>query len=148
MWPNIMAFQPTYCTPLRLPRAVINKRAFTIRGLGRSMWLENHNVFRRSMKRALVNALSEAGKHMDIGIMQINSYWHGHRVESLPYLFDPLVNLHIGAVILGEQKKRSASWWEAVGRYHAPNNDLASLKRAEKYRQRVKKIHQKIIEEY
>lgn len=93
-------------------------------------------------RQGLLLALDD-GKHVDIGIMQINSLWHRHRVERLDHLLDPYVNLKKGAEILIEQKKRSSSsdWWEAVGRYHAPGRDDKSMRRASNYRDKVKKKH-------
>ncbi len=93
---------------------------------------------------SLLRSIRE-GKHVDIGIMQVNSYWHHHRVNSLSDLLNPYVNLNKGAEILKEQRKRSKNWWEAVGRYHAPGNDEQSLRRAERYRNRVKLIYEKYI---
>lgn len=87
------------------------------------------------------------GKHADIGIMQVNSLWHAHRVAALSDLLHPHTSLHVGAMILVEQRRRSQSWWEAVGRYHAPGRDAASLQRAQRYRDRVRSIYQQITEE-
>ncbi len=95
-------------------------------------------------RRALYEAL-DAGKRVDIGIMQINGYWHRHRVDELHYLLLPHISLIEGAKILLEQRERSEDWWEAVGRYHAPLNDENSKRRAERYRQRVKRIYQTIV---
>lgn len=92
----------------------------------------------------LLHVVSE-GKHVDIGIMQVNSYWHRHRVSRLSDILDPYVNLNIAAEILVEQRQRSDGWWQAVGRYHAPGNDNASLARAERYRTRVKALHEKYL---
>lgn len=86
------------------------------------------------------------GKHVDVGIMQINTRWHTHRVPELSDFLNPHINLESGAKILAEQRERSADWWEAVGRYHAPNNDKRSLQRATRYRQRVEIIYKKIME--
>ncbi len=93
---------------------------------------------------SLLRSIRE-GKHVDIGIMQVNSRWHHHRVNSISELLNPYVNLNKGAEILKEQRKRSNSWWEAVGRYHAPGNDTTSLTRAERYRNRVKAIYDTYI---
>ena len=85
------------------------------------------------------------GDHADIGVMQINSYWHKNRVSIVNDFLNPHTNVDKGAEILSEQRQRSDDWWEAVGRYHAPGNDQASLKRAERYRQRVKALYKKYI---
>lgn len=98
----------------------------------------------RDAEHALI-AAHKAGKQVDVGIMQINAYWHGHRVDQLERLLLPHVSLVEGAKILLEQRKRSQDWWEAVGRYHAPGNDVKSQARARRYRERVRKIYQEII---
>lgn len=96
-------------------------------------------------RTALYQAIDE-GKKVDVGIMQINAYWHHHRVDELHQLLLPHVSLIEGAKILVEQRQRSNDWWEAVGRYHAPLNDTHSKQRAEGYRQRVKKIYKEHIQ--
>lgn len=90
-------------------------------------------------EKALMDAL-KAGKQVDVGIMQINAYWHGHRVDHIAHLLLPHVSLIEGAKILLEQRQRSQDWWEAVGRYHAPGNDAKSRARAKRYRERVRSI--------
>lgn len=101
------------------------------------------NTFHEA-KVALQSALHK-NYRVDIGIMQINSYWHRDRVATPLHFLQPSVSVTEGAKILLEQRRRSDDWWEAVGRYHAPSNDAASLERAEAYRLRVKKIYQNIV---
>ncbi len=88
----------------------------------------------------LYSALA-VGKKVDIGIMQVNSYWHKQRVNHLQELLNPHTNLDIAAMILMEQRNKSRNWWDAVGRYHAPARDEKSKRRAEQYRQRVRRIY-------
>lgn len=71
---------------------------------------------------------------VDIGVMQVNWYWHQHRFSSLTQAWQPMVNLQVGAEILRECFEQTHDWWQAVGHYHAPNH----AKRAEAYRRRVK----------
>lgn len=92
-------------------------------------------------RQELLNAWGQ-GKSVDVGLMQINTRWHGHRVQHIADFLNPYINLSKAAEILIEQRRRSQDWWEAVGRYHAPGNDTASLKRAERYRQRVQHFYQ------
>lgn len=84
-------------------------------------------------------------RSIDIGLMQINSLWHAHRVNRIDDLLNPYVNLNTAADILREQRQRSQNWWEAIGRYHAPGNDSASKARARRYRKRVQTIYQQTI---
>lgn len=110
---------------------------------------ESKRFLNLSQTLAGLNHALDQGKRVDIGIMQVNSFWHSHRVDSIEHLLDPYVNLHKGAEILLEQKRRSTNqgWWEAVGKYHAPGNDKKSLSRAAVYRDKVKKKYETYIGE-
>ncbi len=88
----------------------------------------------------LNQSISE-GRRVDVGLMQINSYWHRDKYESPENLLNPFFNLEQGARILKQQKKEHESWWDAVGRYHAPGKDEKSQNRAKRYRIKVKSIH-------
>ena len=39
------------------------------------------------------------GKSIDVGLLQVNTRWHGHRVDRLESLLDPKINLGVGAAI-------------------------------------------------
>ncbi len=58
----------------------------------------------------------------DIGVMQINSLWlpelakYGVRENDL---FDPCVNISVGAWILNQRQGNYGNTWEAVGTYHS-----------------------------
>ena len=119
---------------------IYNPWPWTLNIEGRAKRFEQADEALTSLLRSI-----RAGKHVDIGIMQVNSRWHHHRVNSLGELLNPYINLTKGAEILKEQRKRSKSWWEAVGRYHAPGNDAKSLRRAARYRNRVKVIYDTYI---
>lgn len=60
----------------------------------------------------------------DVGLMQINSAWfpvlrkYGIVEQQL---YDPCVNLHVGAWILAQNMQRLGNSWEAVGAYNARN---------------------------
>lgn len=59
----------------------------------------------------------------DLGVMQINTQ-HLERLErygiSERDLFDPCVNIHVGAWILADAVRRHGMTWKAVGVYHSP----------------------------
>lgn len=59
-------------------------------------------------------------KSIDVGLMQINVKWHGHRVKDPLTLLDPRTNLRIGAQILKESLRSSPhDLVTGIGRYHS-----------------------------
>ncbi len=69
---------------------------------------------------ALSEALIDGKTNIDVGLMQINMKYHGHRFGSLAQAVDPVNNVTVAAQILKEEFKSCASdWWCAVGRYHS-----------------------------
>jgi soluble lytic murein transglycosylase-like protein len=62
----------------------------------------------------------------DMGLMQINSRWlptltrHGISADQL---WDPCINVHIGAWVLAGNFRRMGHTWEAVGAYNAVSPD-------------------------
>jgi len=63
---------------------------------------------------------------MDIGLMQINSSWlpelatHGISAHEL---WNPCVNIHVGAWVLSKSFRRLGMNWDAVGAYNARSRD-------------------------
>lgn len=58
----------------------------------------------------------------DIGVMQINTAWLSKLRTygiSRAALFDPCVNIHVGAWILAKDMARHGNTWKAVGSYNA-----------------------------
>lgn len=59
----------------------------------------------------------------DIGVMQINSWWLDRHLK--PYnitkekLYEPCLNIHVGAWVLANELKNRDDFWEAVGYYNA-----------------------------
>ncbi len=71
-------------------------------------------------------ALKEAIDHdksVDVGLAQINQHWHGQRFAHPRDMLDPWKNLAAAAAILREQARDSVTWFDAVGRYHAPSHE-------------------------
>ncbi len=105
---------------------------------------ELHSCFRRaSIRYDISQRLLEAIAHVessgnpmavnqnsngseDIGLMQINSFWlpklekYGIMRQDL---FDPCVNINVGAWILADNIYRHGYNWEAVGAYNAASQD-------------------------
>lgn len=64
--------------------------------------------------------LLKKGKSVDVGLMQINTKWHGHRVANPVDLLDPLTNVRIGAQILNERLSAlPKDAVKAIGNYHS-----------------------------
>lgn len=75
--------------------------------------------------------------NVDIGIAQINSIWHGHRVKHLTDLLDPYTNLKIAADILNEcLALYPKDAFRAIGAYHSGNK-----KKAERYARFVVRLY-------
>ncbi|WP_342632808.1 lytic transglycosylase domain-containing protein [Marinobacter alkaliphilus] len=70
--------------------------------------------------------VDERLRQIDVGMLQINLYWHKHRIEEFDELLIPAINIAIGSEILSEALNSSASSIEIqVGRYHSWTPDLA-----------------------
>lgn len=67
-----------------------------------------------------LDRLLKAGEHnVDIGLMQVNWGFHGHRVATPDQLLDPRRNIRIAAEILGEAMAAEAGdLARALGAYH------------------------------
>lgn len=65
---------------------------------------------------------------LDVGMCQINWYWHGQGFASVGALMDPRANIQYAANHLKNLKK-GKSWEYAIGAYHSPSNQV----RAKKY---------------
>ncbi|PXX95993.1 transglycosylase [Halomonas sp. LBP4] len=78
---------------------------------------------------------------VDIGIMQVNTRWHGHRVDDVTQLLDPSVGLRVGAEILRESiDSAPGDLVLGVGRYH----NWADEERARNYGRRILAIYRNI----
>jgi soluble lytic murein transglycosylase-like protein len=89
---------------------------------------------KQDAQRILANTIAEGNRHIDIGMMQINLYWHGHKVAKPEQLLNPITNLEIGAKVLAEAIQSSPNNLElGIGRYHSWQNAQAAVQ----YGQRV-----------
>lgn len=68
----------------------------------------------------LLLKLLQVNKSVDIGLMQINSRWHAHRVKKVTDLLDPETNVSVAAAILSELIDRYPdNALEVIARYHS-----------------------------
>lgn len=108
--------------------------------------LQGHPHFFATREEAysFASTLVEQGtKNFDVGIAQVNWYWHGERFDyNLWSAFDPYTNLTAAAQHLREQYARpECNTWElAVGCYHRPARGKSDLVIASAYADRVFKI--------
>jgi Transglycosylase SLT domain len=78
-----------------------------------------HYASREDAYRAL-KAYREAGyTSIDVGYMQVNLRYHGHRFTDLWTALDPLTNIRTGADILRDYYQATGSVERAVARYHS-----------------------------
>ena len=102
-------------------------------------WALNHAgkaIIPKSKQEAVnaLNQLLESGERsVDVGMMQVNLRWHGHRVAKPENLLDPRTNLDVGASLLAEAMQ-SAPENRAlgVGRYYSWKNRQAAIEYGQK----------------
>jgi len=77
-----------------------------------------------------IRSLLAAGhRSIDVGLMQVNLRWHGHRVQRAEDLLDPVTNLRVGAEILAESiASAPGNLTLGVGRYHSWNDRTAAYR--------------------
>ncbi|MGZ0076307.1 transglycosylase SLT domain-containing protein [Methylomonas sp. EFPC3] len=89
---------------------------------------------KQEAQHILNTAIAEGNRHIDVGMMQVNLYWHGHNVAKPEQLLNPVTNLEIGAKVLAEAIQSSPNNLElGIGRYHSWQNAHAAIQ----YGQRV-----------
>lgn len=83
---------------------------------------------------ALLNQLMDKGKrNIDVGIMQVNLRWHGHRVAKPEQLLIPSTNLEIGASVLSEAiQSVPGNLAHGIGRYYSWKNEPAAIQYGQK----------------
>jgi len=76
----------------------------------------------------LTKALAEGSRNIDVGLMQINFRWHGHRFDKPEDLLNPVTNLQIGALLLSEAIQSAPNNLVlGIGRYHSWQNVSAAV---------------------
>ena len=77
----------------------------------------------------LKKSIAEGHRSIDVGLMQINLHWHGHKVKAPEELLNPVTNLQIGAELLAEAIQSSPdNLVLGIGRYHSWQNTQAAVK--------------------
>jgi hypothetical protein len=65
--------------------------------------------------------LQQGKKNIDIGVMQLNYFWHGKHFASVSEMFDLKKNINYAASLLTSLYKQHGSWHKAVQHYHSAN---------------------------
>lgn len=104
-------------------RFYVRPHPFTLNSAGRSYYFSDYDAAEKKLLELL-----KTNKSVDIGIMQINSYWHKDKIPSgkITDLLDPKINVELGAKILKHSLASSKDPCIAVGHYHSWNDDLAA----------------------
>ncbi|MGI9449092.1 MAG: lytic transglycosylase domain-containing protein [Geminicoccaceae bacterium] len=77
-------------------------------------------------------------RNIDIGLVQVSWPINRHVITDPFLALDPVTNLSLGARILRECFDRLGEWWQAVGCYHSPTPERASVYRGRVYRHWLK----------
>lgn len=103
--------------------------------------VEGEAFFPTSRDEAVQLLAAHHGKSVDVGLMQVNIRWHGHRVTSPRDLLEPTTNLKIGATILKEAlDSEPGDLTVGLGRYHSASPD-----RGRAYAQTVIALYRHLI---
>lgn len=91
-------------------------------------------VYPSSRKEAAerLDSLLDSYTSVDVGLMQVNLRWHGHRVDSPHSLLDPRTNLRVGAEILSEAMASTSDPYVGIGRYYTWSDNDASRRYGER----------------
>lgn len=82
----------------------------------------------REAHALLKQSLDEGNRLIDVGLMQINLRWHGHRVSTPAQLLDPMTNVQIGAELLAAAIQSAPHDLAlGIGRYYSWNNVEAAV---------------------
>ena len=112
-------------------RGYLNPSPWTIRA-DKPFYAATEDEARKELLRLL-----KTKRSVDVGMLQINTKWHGNRVSRITDLLDPLVNVRIAAQILEEQFRRfPEDAYLAVGNYHSSDS-----KRARWYARHVFRVY-------
>jgi soluble lytic murein transglycosylase-like protein len=102
---------------------------WTLRAPGRPFYAQGQAEAQKKLAALQV----QYGEAIDVGIMQINLHWHGHRVNDPAELLDPETNLLVGASVLATAIRSAPDDLAlGIGRYHSWQE-----KRARDYGKRV-----------
>lgn len=89
---------------------------WTLRAPGRPFYAKSQ----AEAQKKLTEFQAHYGEAIDVGIMQINLHWHGHRANSPIELLDPETNVMVGASVLATAIHSAPDdLILGIGRYHS-----------------------------
>lgn len=98
----------------------------------------NKSAAEQGLKRFLALGI----RNIDVGIMQVNLYWHGDKVPNDLALLDPKTNINVAARYLRDINKQNIT--KTVSDYHAPTNPEHGKNYVNLVKRYEKIIHEKI----
>ena len=99
-------------------------------------------INRKSAEEALNKLIVKGIRNVDVGIMQVNLYWHGDKVKNALDLLDPATNITVAAQYLHQINKNNVV--KQVADYHAPKNPVRGKAYVNHVKHYEKIIHEKI----
>lgn len=128
----------TWEVPTPLIKAIAqtesNFHPWAVNIAGRSYYPET-----REEALSLIRSAMARSKSVDIGIMQLNSWWLKRLKLTPEQVLDPEPNILMGSWILAQELNRYGYHWKAVGSYHTPVD-----KNPERARQYASKVLKKL----
>lgn len=110
---------------------------WTINWRGKSLRFNTRDAAIQQAK----NIIASGDELFDIGLMQVNWFYHKKRFNSLESAFSPLLNIRAADSILIEEYRRVNDWVQAVARYHSPSNSQRGLVYANGVIQKLATVH-------
>ncbi|WP_318441727.1 transglycosylase SLT domain-containing protein [Photobacterium leiognathi] len=111
--------------------------AWTINHKGKSYFYPN----RKSLYMAAQRLVDRKELLFDIGIMQVNWYWHRKRVKSLWEMTSPDKNIRVACEILNEGYNARGNWVDAAAYYHSPGNKSAAASYKQRYKRKLARTY-------
>lgn len=111
--------------------------AWTINHKGKSYFYPN----RKSLYIAAQRLVDRKELLFDIGIMQVNWYWHRKRAKSLWEMTAPDANIRIACQILNEGYQAKGNWTDAAAYYHSPGNKIAASRYKKRFMSKLARTY-------
>jgi hypothetical protein len=93
-------------------------------------------------EKGLKEIINAGISNVDVGIMQVNLFWHRNKVSNDLALLDPITNINVAAQYLRDINKKNIN--KTVSDYHAPTNPVLGNKYVNHVKKYEKIIHEKI----